>query len=145
MGTAPWIFSLSYVCSESGIQFPRTFVLQVDNAAAQAFASQTTYSGRSRLRHVDARQEWVQALRDSKLVKAVHVDTTENLSDLFTKALDLATFHAGWNMVQPFTSCRLYSAEVLLSTGGTAMRNGALSVLRARQLIITMPRKQLII
>jgi hypothetical protein len=93
MGTATMdILALSYVCSESGIQFPRTFVLQVDNAAAQAFASQTTYSGRSRLRHVDARQEWVQALRDSKLVKVVHVDTTENLSDLFTKALDLATF-----------------------------------------------------
>ena len=84
--------SLSYVCSEAGIYFPKTFVLQVDNAAAQAFASQTTHSGRSRLRHVDARQEWVQVLRDSQLVKAVHVDTTENLSDLFTKALDLATF-----------------------------------------------------
>ena len=41
---------------------------------------------------MDARQEWVQVLRDSQLVKAVHVDTTENLSDLFTKALDLATF-----------------------------------------------------
>jgi hypothetical protein len=86
------ILALSYVCSEAGIQFPQTFVLQVDNAEAQAFASQTTYSGRSRLRHVDARQEWVQAPRASKLVKAVHVDTTENLSDLFTKALDLATF-----------------------------------------------------
>jgi hypothetical protein len=93
MGTATMdILALSYVCSEAGIHFPRTFVLQVDNAAAQAFASQTTYSGKSRLRHVDARQEWVQVLRDSKLVKAVHVDTTENLSDLFTKALDLATF-----------------------------------------------------
>jgi hypothetical protein len=34
----------------------------------------------------------VQALRDSKIVQAVHVDTTENLSDMFTKALDLATF-----------------------------------------------------
>jgi hypothetical protein len=93
MGTATMdVLALSYVCSETGIQFPRTFVLQVDNAAAQAFASQTTYSGRSRLRHVDARQEWVQALRNSNLVKAVHVDTTENLSDLFTKALDLGTF-----------------------------------------------------
>ena len=79
-------------CSEAGILFPRTFVLQVDNAAAQAFASQTTYSGKSRLRHVDARQEWVQVLRDSNLVKAIHVDTSANLSDLFTKALDLATF-----------------------------------------------------
>jgi len=35
---------------------------------------------------------------------------------------------------------------VLLSTGGTAMRNRALSVLRARQMIIKqMPRKQLIV
>ncbi len=69
-------------------------MLQVDNAAAQAFASQATYSGKSRLRHVDARQEWVQALRDSNLIMAVHVDTTAklNLSGLFTKALDLATF-----------------------------------------------------
>ena len=93
MGTATMdILALSYVCSEAGILFPRTFVLQVDNAAAQAFASQTTYSGKSRLRHVDARQEWVQVLRDSNLVKAIHVDTTANLSDLFTKALDLATF-----------------------------------------------------
>ena len=93
MGTATMdVLALSYVCSETGIYFPKTFVLQVDNAAAQAFASQTTISGKSRLRHVDARQEWVQALRNSNLVKAVHVDTTENLSDLFTKALDLGTF-----------------------------------------------------
>jgi hypothetical protein len=33
------ILALSYVASETGIQFPRTFVLQVDNAAAQTFAS----------------------------------------------------------------------------------------------------------
>ena len=46
------------------------------------------------IRHVDARQEWVQVLqvRDSNIVKAVHVDTSLNLSDMFTKALDLATF-----------------------------------------------------
>jgi hypothetical protein len=89
------IIALSYVCSEAGISFPRrTFVLQVDNAAAQAYAPQTTYSGKSRLRHVDARQEWVQVLRDSNIVKAVHVDTSlsANLSDMLTKALDLATF-----------------------------------------------------
>jgi hypothetical protein len=63
MGTATMdsdILALSCVCSEAGILFPRTLVLQVDNAAAQAFASQTTYSGKSRLRHVDARQEWIQ-------------------------------------------------------------------------------------
>ncbi len=105
----------------------------------------------------------LQAPRNSNLVKAVHVDTTENLSDFFTKSLDLATLtgirfqvrkqlmtrnalssHSRcipltlWHstlagrMVQPSSSCRLYSAraEVLLSTGGTAMRSRALSVLR---------------
>ncbi len=81
------ILALSYVCSEAGIQFPRTFVLLVDNAPAhwaQALgASQTTYSGnlKGKLRHVDARQEWVQVPRDSKLVNAVHLDATANLRD----------------------------------------------------------------
>ena len=86
------ILSLSYVCSEAGIAFPEKFTLQIDNAAAQSFASQTSYAGKSRLRHIDARQEWIQALRDSNLVKTVHVDTTENISDMFTKALPLVTF-----------------------------------------------------
>jgi hypothetical protein len=86
------ILALSYVCSEAGIAFPERFTLQIDNAAAQSFASQTSYAGKSRLRHVDARQEWVRTLRDSNLVKTVRVDTTENISDMFTKALPLVTF-----------------------------------------------------
>jgi hypothetical protein len=84
--------ALSYVCSEAGIAFPERFTLQIDNAAAQSFASQTSYAGKSRLRHIDARQEWLQALRDSNLVKTVHVDTSENIYDMFTKALPLVTF-----------------------------------------------------
>ena len=86
------ILALSYVCSEAGIAFPQRFTLQIDNAAAQSFASQTSYAGKSRLRHIDARQEWIQVLRDSNLVKTVHVDTSENISDMFTKALPLVTF-----------------------------------------------------
>ncbi len=34
--------------------------------------------------HVDARQEWDQVLRDSGLVRTVHVDASKNLSDIFT-------------------------------------------------------------
>jgi hypothetical protein len=86
------ILALSYVCSEAGIAFSQRLTLQIDNAAAQSFASRTSYAGKSRLRHVDARQEWIQALRDSNLVKTVHVATSENISDMFTKALPLATF-----------------------------------------------------
>ena len=36
----------------------------------------------NRLRHVDARQEWVQLLRNSNLFKNAHVDTFENLGDM---------------------------------------------------------------
>jgi hypothetical protein len=41
--------------------------------------------------HVDARQEWDLVLRDSGLVKTVHVDTSdsENLSDIFTHSVRL--------------------------------------------------------
>ncbi len=42
MGTATMeivALSYTYVCSDSGIAFPRTFVQQVDNGAAQDFAS----------------------------------------------------------------------------------------------------------
>ena len=42
--------------------------------------------------HVDARQEWDQVLRDSGLVKTVHVDTSESLSDIFTSSVRLHSF-----------------------------------------------------
>jgi len=52
-----------------GFQLP--FILQVDNQAACFFASQEQYSGKSKLRHIDQRQAWVKALRDSNIVKTV--------------------------------------------------------------------------
>lgn len=64
----------------------------IDSAAAQSLASQASYATKSQLRHVDARQEWVQALRDSNLVQAVHIDTFNSLTDVFTKAIPLVTF-----------------------------------------------------
>jgi hypothetical protein len=86
-GTAVMDFlGLSYVASEAGVEFPAVITLQVDNAACQAFASSRRFYGRSRLRHVDARQHWVQCLRDSELVRTVHVPTGENLADFFAQA-----------------------------------------------------------
>jgi hypothetical protein len=42
--------------------------------------------------HVDARQEWDQVLRDSGLVKTVHVDTSKNLSDILTNSVRFIAF-----------------------------------------------------
>ena len=102
--------ALSYVASEAGVSFPETITLQVDNAACQAFASQTRYSGRSRLRHIDARQQWVHCLRDSNLVKTVHVPSPENLADFFTKALALSVFLPMRARMMHFARCPVASA-----------------------------------
>ena len=59
-------------------------------------------AGRSRLRHIDARLEWARALRDSNLVRVVHVSTHDNLSDLFTKALSVGAFTAMRNRMMTF-------------------------------------------
>ena len=96
------VLALSYVASEANVAFPSPFVLQVDNAAAQAFACQRRYAGRSRLRHIDARLEWVRCLRDSALVEVVHVGTHDNLADMFTKALSIRTFTAMRNRMMSF-------------------------------------------
>ena len=99
------VLALSYVASEANVAFPSPFALQVDNAAAQAFACQQCYASRSRLRHIDARRrrlEWVRCLRDSGLVEVVHVDTHDNLADLFTKALSIQTFTALRNRMMAF-------------------------------------------
>ena len=74
-----------YVASEAGIPFPNVITLQLDNAACEAYANQTRYSD------IDAR-EWVQCLRDSRLVRTTHVLSAENLSDWLTKPLKLAVF-----------------------------------------------------
>jgi len=73
-----------------GFDFPRPILLQVDNSTAIHFSKGSTR--RSKLRHIDARQEWVCALRDEKIAKLIKVDTKENLADLNSKFLDVPTF-----------------------------------------------------
>ena len=84
------IMHLSYISSEMGIAFPQPFILQVDNAAAKSFADQTSF--KSRLKHIDTRQEWVKTLRDKNICKTEYVNTKSNLADLFTKILPTDDF-----------------------------------------------------
>ena len=76
---------LSYVADEMGIKFPLPFTLQMDNTAAQAFANNTAL--KTKLKHIDVRQEWVRMLRNKDIIKPIHDDTKDNLADLFTKIL----------------------------------------------------------
>lgn len=73
-----------------GIPFPKPFTLQIDNKAAIAFADNSAF--KSKLKHIDVRQEWVQTLRNHSIINPVYVPSEENLADLFTKILDAETF-----------------------------------------------------
>ena len=80
------ILALSHVVDEMGIDFPRPFILELDNDAANVFIKGTAQ--RSKLKHIDARQEWVKTLRDRSVCSPVHIDTADNLADFFTKPLE---------------------------------------------------------
>ena len=84
------ILHLAYVSDELGYEFPCPVPLEVDNASAIAFSKGTTK--RSKLRHIDARQAWVEALRDQTVVELVKVNTKDNIADLNSKLLDQVTF-----------------------------------------------------
>ena len=64
----------------------------VDNSTAIAFAKYATK--RSKLRHIDCRQRWVQALRDRTICNLVKVGSDDNLSDIFTKILGPNNFES---------------------------------------------------
>ena len=76
---------LGYCMEEMHIDFPEVINLQVDNTTAEAFANDTVT--KSKLKHIDCRQEWVKAIRDADMFKVTHVDTDHNLADFFTKIL----------------------------------------------------------
>jgi len=84
------MLQMSYIAEELNIEFPSPMVLEVDNTAAEAFASNTAL--KTSLKHIDTRQEWVRQLRDSGVVKVIHVDTESNLADIMTKILPVAVF-----------------------------------------------------
>ena len=79
------LLHLGYCMEESHIGFPQVINLQVDNTTAEAFANNTV--AKSKLKHIDCRQEWVKTLRDSSIFSVTHVDTKYNLADFFTKIL----------------------------------------------------------
>ena len=82
------IMSVSYPTEELGMEFPYPFTLEVDNDTARIFANATAQ--RSKLKHIDCRQEWVKTLRNKNV--CVHIPTKDNLADIFTKILPSGDF-----------------------------------------------------
>ena len=81
---------LSYICEEMGFQMDPLFTIHIDNTTAIAFSEGSVQ--KSKLKHIDVRQNWVKWLRGHELCKLKYVDTKSNLADFYTKALDTETF-----------------------------------------------------
>ena len=84
------IMGLSYIVEEMGMVFPYPFTLEMDNEGARIFTENSAQ--RSKLKHIDCRQEWVKTLRDRNICIPVHIPTEDNLADIFTKILPRQTF-----------------------------------------------------
>ena len=74
---------LSYVSDEMEWSIDLPLEIRVDNAAAIAFGGGNTR--RSKLHHIDVRQQWVAQLRNADVCRLAKVDTKANLADPFTK------------------------------------------------------------
>ena len=75
-----------------GMAMPAPHCIGVDNTTAIAFSKGNVR--RSKLKHIDARQQWVEHLRDKQLCDLTYVNTTENIADFFTKLLPSDRFIA---------------------------------------------------
>ena len=84
------VMHLSYIVDEMGAPMELPLQLLVDNTTAIAFSKGNVR--RSKLKHIDVRQQWVEWLRDKSLVNLCHIDTKLNRADFFTKLLDVDTF-----------------------------------------------------
>ena len=91
------LLHLGYVTSELGLAYPQPILLEVDNATAITFSKDQVR--RSKLRHIDCRQAWVEALHDERIIKLIKVDMTENLADLNSKLLNVVRFECLVNKI----------------------------------------------
>ena len=84
------VMHLAYIVEEMGGSMPLPYDLRVDNTTAIAFSKGNVR--RSKLKHIDVRQQWVEWLRNKELVNLTHVDIKLNIADFFTELLDQETF-----------------------------------------------------
>ena len=101
-----------------GIPFETPIKIHVDKQTTLSFATRTVK--KSKLRHIDARQDWVQALRDATVVKLAKVHTSDNLTDLGTKLVEPDTFEGLHDRIMVNRSILKSKLEQPSGTGSTA-------------------------
>ena len=74
----------------------------MDNTACEAFVNNSCF--KSRLKHIDARQEWVHVLRNKEILIPKHVNTDLNVADIMTKILPPSTFTNLRSLIMHFKS-----------------------------------------
>ena len=84
------VMHLSYILEEQGRAMPMPFTIRVDNTTAIAFSKGNVR--KSKLKHIDVRQQWVEWLRSRNICKLEYVDTKLNIADFYTKLLDKDRF-----------------------------------------------------
>ena len=67
------IMGLSYVAEGMGMIFPFPFTLEIDSDAARIFGLGSAH--KTKLKHIDCRQERVRTLRNRDIMTHGHVDT----------------------------------------------------------------------
>ena len=84
------IMGYGHMVKEMGLPFTWPVTLEMDNEAARIFTEGGAM--KTKLKHIDCRQEWVKTIRDKSIVTPVHVHTDLNTADFFTKILSPAKF-----------------------------------------------------
>ena len=84
------IMGFGYMVEEMGLPFTWPVTLEMDNEAARIFTEGGAM--KTKLKHIDCRQEWVKALREKEVIIPQHVSTDDNLADIFTKILPAHRF-----------------------------------------------------
>ena len=84
------IMGFGHMVEEMGLPFTWPVILEMDNEAARIFTEGGAM--KTKLKHIDCRQEWVKMLRDKKVIIPKHVTTDDNLADMFTKILPAHRF-----------------------------------------------------
>ena len=82
---------VSYGVSEMGIRdFLMPMTILMDSTVAESFMKNTCT--KSRMKHIDVRQSWVQIIRNNSIAQPAHIDSSSNLADMFTKILPRVSF-----------------------------------------------------
>ena len=91
------MMGMSYSVEGMGLQMDKPFIVEVENQAAIIFTKGNAQ--KTKLKHIDCRQEWVKTIRDKDILYVKHVSTKDNLADIFTKILDYKTFEGLRSMI----------------------------------------------